>query len=839
MGKLTRWIESSAMVDPDLAPTIATDGNLRFTENGVYAEYLLAGPHYPFQPVRRRQGVARVNRDLALALPSGSLLMGPGPQMDLAETLEAMIDGTDYGRRPEFAEGIAGMYDFLRLHQRPWERLFIVSAPLDSSVGKVGKGVLSAAGLRRGGPDDAEVASYRAREESLFATLPAAMRPRRLSFPHMNWLWEYHLGLGTYGAPFPALAEQVITPGRNGFAAAKVTPYHGTSVGMLKVERLDADAPASYQSPMVVASFPPGGIVFPGSEFLQRVDFVGEDVQIWWVQRLEFASRARAQAANMKAARTIDDQFHQRSMQPTGATNTLARKEQGLAEYDAELDANPGDEEIRFTTVFCVGSRDPRRTEETVLELKHSLEELHVTTHTKKGAEKSVWKTFVPGARANTVIKGYAQTTTTNNWCRFVPVQGSGLGNTSGCLLGLNLSAGRPETWFVDLPGATGRGKPGNVVVLGDQGSGKTYTASRVLDDLAGRGHTWTMLDNGPLQEWVAKAQATPGAKVVDLAKQSFSLDALRIFPTEQAGTMFAEHMFPLLGIRANTVEEALLARVLTPESRDALGIRSTRGLVRYLNSPEADPRLRDVAALLEQWSWDDYCASVFDENAPILDLATATAVAVSTRRVQLPSMREMEGDRLATLTKPKRAGNMLYGMVASFVQESYFADSSRFGILGVEEAGHWTVSEHGQNVAYKFASQARKHWSGLMVISQLRSHVRGISEELILNRIVHRTTDPAAAAEALAFVGIDPQEYPDQVDTLCRDTSPAEELDPRDIVYDEHGEQISSGYVRPDRMGEGYGRDEFGRTGRIRTLPHGRALAHAAAETTPEAARR
>ena len=85
MGKLTRWIESSAMVDPDLAPTIATDGNLRFTENGVYAEYLLAGPHYPYQTVRRRQGVARVNRDLALALPSGSLLMGPGPGLEQVE----------------------------------------------------------------------------------------------------------------------------------------------------------------------------------------------------------------------------------------------------------------------------------------------------------------------------------------------------------------------------------------------------------------------------------------------------------------------------------------------------------------------------------------------------------------------------------------------------------------------------------------------------------------------------------------------------------------------------------------------------------------------------------
>ena len=50
---------------------------------------------------------------------------------------------------------------------------------------------------------------------------------------------------------------------------------------------------------------------------------------------------------------------------------------------------------------------------------------------------------------------------------------------------------------------------------------------------------------------------------------------------------------------------EALLARALTPESRGRLGVGSTRGFMRYLNSAEADPRLRDVAALPDPVGYD------------------------------------------------------------------------------------------------------------------------------------------------------------------------------------------------------------------------------------------
>jgi hypothetical protein len=63
-------------VDPTLDPPRKVIGNLRFTNSGVYADYLVHGRPTTLRPMAVFERAARSHRNLGRNLPSGSLLYG-------------------------------------------------------------------------------------------------------------------------------------------------------------------------------------------------------------------------------------------------------------------------------------------------------------------------------------------------------------------------------------------------------------------------------------------------------------------------------------------------------------------------------------------------------------------------------------------------------------------------------------------------------------------------------------------------------------------------------------------------------------------------------------------
>ncbi len=100
-----------------------------------------------------------------------------------------------------------------------------------------------------------------------------------------------------------ALAEPVLDEGGQsdleGKAASRMNPLHRRYLKVSDASAVD-EAEASYQSLLVISDVPDGGMVFPGSEVIGRIDESGLDVD--WAMRLSIRSSASSRRAEPAGA---------------------------------------------------------------------------------------------------------------------------------------------------------------------------------------------------------------------------------------------------------------------------------------------------------------------------------------------------------------------------------------------------------------------------------------------------------------------------------------------------------------------------------------------------------
>jgi hypothetical protein len=113
---------------------------------------------------------------------------------------------------------------------------------------------------------------------------------------------------------------------------------------------------ASYQSLLVVSDVPDGGMVFPGSEFIGRIDESGLDVD--WAVRLHVRAPAQVASQNHRALTNLNEQYGQRGAEISHGLNMLDRVAEDLAEYVGILESDKLEVEAQATTIFCVAGPD-------------------------------------------------------------------------------------------------------------------------------------------------------------------------------------------------------------------------------------------------------------------------------------------------------------------------------------------------------------------------------------------------------------------------------------------------------------------------------------------------
>lgn len=531
--------------------------------------------------------------------------------------------------------------------------------------------------------------------------------------------------------------------------------------------------PASYQAYLPVAQLPRRGLAFPGAEILLSPYDVATSAMTDWFQHVTTRPREQELLTVDRAQRNLDDQSDHLSGRRASHTD-LAHRYGAAEQYLAELNATQLERGIHSTTVIAVGTGSAKDTSYAVQQLKtHFAEELDTALACRRGSQAALWQLGQPGSEDRAPRSQFKQPTTCEQWSRFAPLISSELGHETGILLAHNMATRLPSPVFVDLQGMTDRrGAPG-LLLIGAPGGGKSQTGKRVVDAVIKQGDQASITDPGTMQEW-APALAHHGDRVavINPTGGQWSMDGLRIFPRDRAVEHTLDHMLPMMGVEAHAPMARQMRRLLRPDQRVA---ESLGGLVRYLNGLARNEfsEFEELADTLTYWSEMDYLRAMFDESLPVPPIAEKDAIVWLTSELELPEVAETDQLHLyQRQTARAKAGLAIYGMIASLTRLTYTDPQWRrpnaFGWFVAEEAAAYFGSPVGRKDARRIATQGRKEKYGLIGISQHVEDFDAIGRQDLPMRVItpFKPTERHYAREAFKKLGIDPDEYPEVLET-------------------------------------------------------------------------
>jgi hypothetical protein len=616
----------------------------------------------------------------------------------------------------------------------------------------------------------------------------------------------------------------------------------------LRVSSPDGHNPDSYQAILPVVDMPKAGIVFPGSEFLQALDDLDTGATFDFAVNLVSLSREIEFVRNDRAKGNIDDQFLQRRDVRNGDAE-LRLVEKQLAEYNRQLSANIDERPIQAAFVIAVGAPDAHTLDYSVKRLREELTQSgQIAIRYYRGAQTRLWAAFNPGApNHKTGVDQFAQPTTTKKWSRFVPITSSMVGNTTGILLGFNNSNALRSAVLLDLPGAARRNHTPCLVCAGAPGYGKSYAAKRITRGEIQRGAQAFIVDPD-IKEWETALADIDNKAVIDMAGNQFGCDPLRIFPAQVAGAYWLDYMVSMMGLDPRSIAVRRLRTILQPDARQHLGITSTAALMTYIAALQApdgpDTRspqvvklgddLAPILAALQSWATYDFTQAIFDDTLPVPDLATIDVTIWLTSSLDLPTAEEMSLAHLyENLSDRKRASVAIYGMLVRLARVTFFANTERFGLIVLEEAGALLNSRAGADDAHLISRRARKHYTGMIIITQ--NPIKDLSrmgDEFITQQIIVPFENDDLARQVAAKLGIRLEDYPDIEAWFLAQPSPDEMRDP--TAVDDTDDLDPAAGPRRDRQGYGFFVDEFRRKSPIWIASEPDPALHHAYDTTP-----
>ena len=436
----------------------------------------------------------------------------------------------------------------------------------------------------------------------------------------------------------------------------------------------------------------------------------------------------------------------------------------------------------------------------------------------RRGSQATLWRALNPGTENTAALHEIRNPSTANAFAKFVPLLATRLGNNVGVPLGETItSPGLREIVLNDLIGAPGRDNPGNLVIGGSPGRGKSQCAKNLIRSWLELGAGMHLIDPTEAREHQTALSTFDETNkvVIDAKNPRFCLDGLRIFPFEEAAERTVDHLLPQLGYSAVSPQAARLKGLLAPGSRHTNGIGSLNQLIGFLQERRPD-RVAvddDLLIALEGLRAERLLAPMFDDTLRRPDLSKQLVI-WNFGGLKLPSITEEYQPHLHQQSTPsQRAAQALYGMAVELAQSLFFSRDTQPDILVVEECAAWTHSPGGQRCANTVIRQGRKAWTLFVGINQSpRTDFGVLEDEFIEQRICLGFNEAAIAEDTLRWCDRDLQRHPALLTDYVTNTSPAampnygdDSIDPR------HGKVITG------REGEAWVLDEFGGWGKVR----------------------
>lgn len=832
-------------------------GNLLWTHNGsVWAMWRMRGVAYGLRSKRDRKTVRDLHKVMMQQLRGEVLCFGLTTAEGPAGVVRRMIEGIDLNEAPEWAAEVEATWDVLE-DVPMGSRAFWMAVPLSNPGLKMITEPLKAgvrqatraADLGSGLPPQEDIAFRMGQMREIEDFLPKAFHPRRATVSDYVWIAHHSQSRGLsidFAVPGSRMginertdeetilhAQQgsviptpVIDEGAQSDETAR-TVHIAKTRPVLKVTQPGSDE-SSYQTLLALSGVPAGGVEFPGSEYLNRLDETGLEVD--FVDRWKISSKENAARKNRSASKKVFEQADQREGDQAALGRTdLDRSMAEQRAYVAELDSTENEVEVEVTSIFAVSGSDVASSKANAKALAQWFKNVfEYKLHMPIGGQEELWDAMQPGSVRSRLVRDYAQLTTSRNAASSVPMAMNALGDDIGMCFALNRSGGRNNIVILDLEGAsTTLEVSASIGIAGELGAGKSFCMKKIVGGVVDRGGSAFMIDHSDSAEWAIYLKSVVGSEIVDFKEPERSIDPLRILGQEEGGEALQSFLAPLLSLDLRSTDGTALSELLDPEYLTEFGITSTPTLLEHMLSDACEvENAKAIGRKLRNFAQKKFARAMFDDSLPPLDIK-ARAVVAATRGVNLPTKDELQSPHLfKQMRLDKIFGRAVYALLAALGRQYCFADRSRLAIFGVDETHHVTGSPEGEAEIMTFIREGRKALASVLLGSHDPEADFGSDtlRGLIPTRIVMRHRDDNLARKSLKWLGFNETDdtFEDFVKELTEDTSPVTVL--------ENGEDG----VDENRRGEGFMRDSRGRPGRIQVLPPARKIRHIAAKASP-----
>jgi hypothetical protein len=778
----------------------AMAGNLMWTRGGVvWAVWRLRGLPYGYRSDDAKAEVRAAHTALLRGLRGEGLLLGVCAQTDPAELIERMMRGLEIERHPQWAAECVATLDQLEDIQLA-RRVFYLAVPLSNAgsgwaepVRAAWSGFADALALPRGGPSVGQVEARRAQAARVEQEIPRVFGATPASVAEVVWLHVHaqqrglRMDLGVPDVPGgleSQLQSGAVVPsalldpcGTSDDGKKALSPTDVLARRYLKVVSADTGTP-SYQVMLAVAGVPSGGVVFPGGEWIGRVEECGEEID--WAIRLTIRQREEVSARNRRASTQLADQTEQRVGEQLATGGQLGIAAEALGEYQALIDSDELEVEVESTTIFAVGAPTPAQAMDKGRMLTKFFASAQFRLVTDPTAQEALWWASLPGTSTPRAVRELSQVTTAHNFAAAVPLITTELGDEQGSLLAFETSAGQPRPVLVDLAGAGSTLDVAMAVAfVGELGAGKSLACKRLALDAVDRGATLTAIDRTDMGEWSQAVAGMPGSVSVEITERAqFSIDPLRLFGSSTGSRVARSFLIPLLRLPAGSDEEVLLGEVLESKYLDGHQIDSLPGLLAHLADECKIAGAKALARRIRGHARLDFAAAIFDPSLPAVDL-DAAALVFRTHQLKLPKTDELNSShRFAQMSVEKIFGRAVYALIMSIARHRCFADRTRLDILAADETHGLTASPEAEEELGEFIRDGRKHKAGVILGSHDAEEDFGgeVLRGLIPFRVLMRHRDANLAVRGLRWLyGLKPDQTVAQelIDLISQGTSP------------------------------------------------------------------
>lgn len=836
-------------------PIVSMTRNLLWTRSGViWAIWRLQGVQTRYEAQKVQAAARSAHHALFQSLTGEALLMGLCAHTDPAVVAERMLAGVDVPSCPEWAEEVLLTMD--SLEEMPvGDRVFWLAVPLKAG-GPLGhaKAAYRAAesdlrellAFKRRLPSEAEVEDAVLAARRVEQALPPVFRPTPATAAEVIWMIGHmqHRGLAldattplpnTAGVPsegrdpvMPASAfvEPLLDEGGQSDLGAKIDPrrLNPFSRRYLKVSSPSHEG-ASYQQLLAMTAGPKGGWQVPGTEFLAIADDF--DFSVDWAVRMSISAGQTVRRRNKNAENTLKEQMTQQNVEGEtsllGHAGHLDEVAEALQAYAKSLGTSQKEVEVQATVIYAVGADEPALAKKYGEVLRKTFLASDFVLDPPLGGQTELWWAMLPGTPTGRLTREFAQITTGREFATSMPMGQTVLGDDRGMLVAWNASNGRGAPVLLDLDGAISGNASASFGVAAELGAGKSWLMKLIAGGTIDRGGRVFIIDRTQAREYAAfaKSLVADSTIVCDIANPQWSLDPLRVFGTRTGARHVLSLFATMLGVRPREPLGLELARLLSSENVEKLGITSLGALRSYLRDRDDDCS-RQLYMLMTSIADIDLGRVLFDDSLPPIDL-DARAIVPLTAGLDLPKQDEIVNEHLfRELTIEKIFGRSIYALLTSMAREVCFRNRDELAGFFVDEAHHASSSLEGQQRLQEFIRDGRKH-RAFVGLGSHDPHDFGdeVTRGLIPIRFVLRQRDEELAVRALAWLKKGLEEDQDIVTELREQTSPP---DP-DLT------------VPPHRRGEGLMRDVRQHVGRIRVAAPYREGRREALSSTPKEA--